>query len=60
MIEVKINTAISFLEKGILSNYEIALEIGKKDEKALNSFFNRNINKPPEHFKRDINREKGE
>lgn len=53
MIEIKVKRAINLLSNGAgLSNYEIALQIGKRDEQALFHFIKGQTGKAPEFFKR--------
>jgi len=52
MNPIKIKKAIELLAEGMASNYEIALEVGKKDEKALNTFFKQQTGNPPEFYRR--------
>lgn len=52
MIETKTQKAIRLLsDKNKLSNYEIAREIGKRDEQALFHFLKRETGKPPKFFR---------
>ncbi|MCG2588241.1 helix-turn-helix domain-containing protein [Rhodohalobacter sulfatireducens] len=52
MKKMKVDKAIELLSNGEdLSNYEIALKIGKRDEKALNHFIRQQTGNPPENYK---------
>lgn len=52
MNRIKLEIAIKLLSEGELSNYEIALEIGKRDEKALYTFFKQQMGNPPNFYRR--------
>lgn len=52
MNHLKLNRAFDLLKLGTMSNYEVALEIGKPDEKALYSFFKQQRGKSPEFYRR--------
>jgi AraC-like DNA-binding protein len=52
MNRIKLEIAINLLSEGKSSNYEIARDIGKKDEKVLYTFFKQQTGKPPEIYKR--------
>lgn len=52
MKKKKVDKAIKFLSNGEeLSNYEIALEIGKRDEQALYHFIKQQTGEAPEFYK---------
>ncbi len=51
MNKLKIEKAVELLADGEMSNYEVAHEIGKKDEKALYSFFKQQTGKAPEFYR---------
>lgn len=52
MINYKLNKAIDIIKSNPeQSLYEVALEIGKKDEKSLHAFFKRNSYKPPSNYR---------
>lgn len=54
MKRAKLEKAIELLTNGEeLSNYEIARNIGKKDEQALYHFVKGQTDKPPEFYKRN-------
>lgn len=52
MIHYKLNKAIELIKTNPeLSLYEVALEVGKKDEKSLHAFFKRNSYKHPSYYR---------
>jgi transcriptional regulator GlxA family with amidase domain len=52
MKKMKVDKAIELLSNGEdLSNYEIALKIGKRDEQALYHFIKQQTGKAPEFYK---------
>ena len=50
----KVGIAIKLLREAKLSNYEIALEIGKRDEQALYHFIKQQTGNSPEFYKKKI------
>lgn len=52
MINYKLNKAIELIKSNPeQSLYEVALKIGKKDEKSLHAFFKRNSYKHPSYYR---------
>jgi transcriptional regulator GlxA family with amidase domain len=52
--KLKVKIAINLLKNTQLSNYEIALEIGKRDEQALYHFIKQQTGNSPEFYKKKI------
>ena len=52
MKNIKVRIAIKHLSQNQLSNYEIALKIGKSNEKSLYHFIKRQTGNAPKFYKR--------